>query len=64
MGSLNKQQQEQQMALEQAKLDQQSRFKEMDMQQQQEQASRPVANGAGIFNDSDIATVAEQIQGL
>jgi hypothetical protein len=61
---LQQQQQQQQMELEKAKLAQQEQFKNMDMEAQQAQASQPVANSAGIFNDPQIASVAEQIQGL
>lgn len=65
---LQQQQQEQQMALEQAKLDQQAQFKQADMEQammqQQEQAAQPTINEAGMFNDSQVGEAAKVIRSL
>lgn len=59
---IQRQQQEEQMRLEQAKLEQQGQFKEMDMMAQQEQPQEPIVNGAGMFQDPQVAQAAEAIQ--
>lgn len=65
---LQRQQQEEQMALEQAKLEQQGQFKAADMEQaqmqQQQQANQPTINQAGMFKDPDVGQAAQIISSI
>jgi hypothetical protein len=65
---LQQQQQEQQMQLEKEKMAQEAQFKQADMKmaqsQKQEQASQPVINQAGMFNDPHLGQAGQIISSM
>lgn len=65
---LQQQQQEQQMQLEKEKMAQEAQFKQADMEmaqsQKQEQASQPVINQAGMFNDPHLGQAGQIISSM